>query len=74
MKGTMDLQLIKRVLLRFIRVFVGGMIAYLAIVAPTMVVNGWDSYGEFLPGLLWAAITAGLVAIDKLLRDTKAAP
>jgi len=65
---------IKRALLRFFRVFVGGIVAYLALVAPTIIIEGWDSYQKFLPGLVWAAITAGLVALDKLFRDYKTSP
>jgi hypothetical protein len=63
------IEMIKRVLLRFVRVFVGGMLAYLVATAPTLLLKDWNDWGAYVPGLLWSAVTAGLVALDKWYRE-----
>ena len=61
-----DADLLKRVALRFARVFVGGFVAALVVQLqqkPEVV-----DIHTFLNSLLFAGITGGLLAMDKLLR------
>ena len=62
----METTLLKRVALRFARVFVGGFVA--ALVVQLQQNAGFVDLDSFLNSLLFAGITGGLLAVDKLLR------
>ena len=66
--NIMSKELLLAGLRRFLRVFIGGFLAYLVTVFPTISVGEWKDIGLYLPGIVWAGIGAGLVAIDKMYR------
>ena len=70
----MDLEILKRAGKRYARVFVFGVIAYLATTLPTVPIVEWTDWKRLLPAVVFAGVTAGITALDKVLRDSQTSP